>query len=60
MTRLWIACLLLAPLLASADERILSFHSDILVRADGVLEVTETIRIRAGGGFSCGGGGGGW
>ena len=47
MTRLWIACLLLAPLLASADERILSFHSDILVRADGVLEVTETIRIRA-------------
>ena len=47
MTRLWFVCLFLAPLLASADERILSFHSDILVRSDGVLEVTETIRIRA-------------
>ncbi len=47
MTRLWLACLFLAPHLASADERILSFHSDILVRSDGVLEITETIRIRA-------------
>ena len=47
MERLWLACLFLAPLLASADERMLSFHSDILVRSDGVLEVTETIRIRA-------------
>ncbi|MGY8796050.1 MAG: DUF2207 domain-containing protein, partial [Woeseiales bacterium] len=32
---------------ASADERILSYHSDILVRADGWIEVTETIRVRA-------------
>mgnify|MGYP006088448025 FL=1 len=32
---------------ASADERILSYHSDILVRADGWIEVAETIRVRA-------------
>ena len=41
---------LLTLLLAStvgADERILSYHSDILVRADGWIEVTETIRVRA-------------
>lgn len=30
-----------------ADERILSYHSDILVRADGWIEVTETISVRA-------------
>jgi uncharacterized membrane protein YgcG len=46
---------LLAPLLAAlafllpgtalADERILSWRSDIEVRADGALEVTETIRV---------------
>lgn len=47
MNRFWLVCLFLAPFLASADERVLSFHSDILVRSDGVLEVTETIRIRA-------------
>ena len=39
--------LLFLPLLANADERILEFHSDILVRADAVIEVTETIRVRA-------------
>jgi len=32
---------------AHADERILSFESDVLVRGDGWLEVTETIRVRA-------------
>ncbi|MEJ2256797.1 MAG: DUF2207 domain-containing protein, partial [Woeseiaceae bacterium] len=32
---------------AAADERILGFHSDILVFPDGMLEVTETIRVRA-------------
>ena len=32
---------------ASADERILSYHSDILVRSDGWIEVTETITVRA-------------
>ena len=40
-------CLLLLPLAAAADERILDFHSDILVMADGWIEVTETIRVRA-------------
>ena len=44
-----IACVLLLawPLLAGADERILDFHSDITVRQDGWIEVTETIRVRA-------------
>ena len=44
-----VACLLLLalPLLAAADERILDFHSDITVRQDGWIEVTETIRVRA-------------
>jgi hypothetical protein len=32
---------------ATADERILSYHSDILIRADGWMEVAETIRVRA-------------
>jgi uncharacterized membrane protein YgcG len=32
---------------ASADERILGFHSDIRVFPDGMLEVTETITVRA-------------
>jgi hypothetical protein len=44
-----LACLILLvfPLLAGADERILDFHSDITVREDGWIEVTETIRVRA-------------
>lgn len=40
---------LLALLLSAivvADERILSFHSDIRVFADGMIEVTETIKVR--------------
>ena len=41
---LLIACL---PFAAQADERILSFHSDIRVFDDGMLEVTETIEVRA-------------
>ena len=32
---------------AAADERILGFHSDIRVFSDGMLEVTETITVRA-------------
>jgi hypothetical protein len=32
---------------AAADERILEFHSDITVKQDGWIEVTETIRVRA-------------
>ena len=46
MRRLW-AALLLLPLCVLADERILSFHSDIVVDRDGQIEVTETIRVRA-------------
>jgi uncharacterized membrane protein YgcG len=44
-----LACLLLLalPVLAGADERILEFHSDITVKQDGWIEVTETIRVRA-------------
>lgn len=41
---LFILCLSLA---SQADERILSFHSDVRVFADGMIEVTETIRVRA-------------
>ncbi|MEO1246072.1 MAG: DUF2207 domain-containing protein [Pseudomonadota bacterium] len=39
--------LFLLPALSAADERILEFHSDILVRSDGWIEVRETIRVRA-------------
>ena len=39
------ALALLAPGMAAADERILSWRSDIEVRADGALDVTETIRL---------------
>jgi len=41
------AILLLLPLVAISDERILSFDSNIVVRQDGALEVTETISVRA-------------
>ena len=37
---------LIVPL-ARADERILDYHSDIEVFADGSMQVTETIRVRA-------------
>ena len=43
----FVLLLLWAPLLASADERVHAFHSDILVEADGWIEVTETIRVRS-------------
>ena len=39
--------LALLPLSVFADERILLFHSDIVVLRDGWIEVTETIRVRA-------------
>jgi hypothetical protein len=41
------ACLLLLSMSVLADERILDFHSDILVMQDGWIEVTETIRVRS-------------
>jgi hypothetical protein len=47
MTRQFLPLVLLLPLLAAADERILSFHGDIVVRQDGRIQVTETIRVRA-------------
>jgi uncharacterized membrane protein YgcG len=38
---------LLATSVAIAEERILSFHSDIRVLPDSAIEVVETIRVRA-------------
>jgi len=45
--RFLLAALLAWPLAAAADERILSFHSKIDIAADGGMDVTETIRVRA-------------
>ena len=47
MTRIVCLLMLLLPLCGIADERILSFHSEIRVMADGMIEVTETIKVRA-------------
>ena len=47
--RALLLCLLWLPLVATADERILEFHSDILVLDGGWIEVTETIRVTAAG-----------
>lgn len=41
------AVLLLLAAAAAADERILSFHSDVRVEESGMIEVTETITVRA-------------
>lgn len=45
--RKFLLLLALLPATLFADERILSFHSDIRVSPDGMVEVTETIRVRA-------------
>jgi uncharacterized membrane protein YgcG len=50
MRRLFTLVMLCLPMLVVADERILSFHSDIRVLPGGMLEVTETIKVRAEGG----------
>lgn len=44
-----IICLLLVifPSFVFADERILSFHSDITINPDGSMRVEETIQVRA-------------
>jgi len=51
MRRLWppllAALALLWPAAATAEERILHYLSDVLVQADGSLDVTETIRVRS-------------
>ena len=45
--RQFLLLVLLLPLAATADERILNFHSDVRVFSDGMVEVTETIQVRA-------------
>ena len=46
--RLLLVCsLLLFSGLLLADERILNYHSDILIHTDGSITVTETIRVNA-------------
>jgi hypothetical protein len=48
VTRLLVALtLLLTVAAARADERILDWQSDIAVRPDSTLEVTETLKVRA-------------
>jgi hypothetical protein len=47
MKKVAIFLLLFLPIVAPADERILNFHSDILVQDNGWIEVTETIKVRA-------------
>ena len=47
MIRATSVLLLLLSASALADERILSFHSDIVVYSDASIQVTEVIRVRA-------------
>jgi hypothetical protein len=48
----WVGCLLvLCAGIATADERILEFRSEITIAADAGMQVTETIRVRAEGGM---------
>ena len=47
MKKLIVVLSLLISAAAFADERILSFHSDVRVFTDGMIEVTETIQVRA-------------
>ena len=47
MRTAWLLLVTLIAGLAVADERILAYHTDIHVRTDGWIEVTETIRVRA-------------
>ena len=47
MIRLVLLLALLVPALAFADERILSYDSQVDVRSDGSLEVVERIKVRA-------------
>ena len=47
MKRFCFFLLLALPCFAAADERILDYHSDVLVQQDGWLQVTERITVRA-------------
>jgi uncharacterized membrane protein YgcG len=46
LKKILLFCLLLSSAVL-ADERILEFHSDIVVMKDGWIEVTERIKVRA-------------
>jgi len=45
--KLFAIAILFFSSLASADEQILNFHSEVLIHADSSLTVTETIHVRA-------------
>ncbi len=47
MRRLAVLVGLCLSFACQADERILSFHSDVRVFEDGMIEVTETIKVRS-------------
>jgi len=47
MKRLAASLILLLSVVVHADERILEYHSDIVIMQDGWIQVTETIRVRA-------------
>ena len=47
MNRVLAVIFAVLPVAALADERILDYHSDIVIQQDGWLEVTETIQVRA-------------
>lgn len=47
MRRFLLVCVFLIAYNAAADERILNYHSEIIVKTDGWIEVTETIVVRA-------------
>jgi len=47
MRRLAALVVLCLSFACQADERILSFHSDVRVFEDGMIEVTETIKVRS-------------
>ena len=46
-SKLFLVLVWLLPAIASSDERILEYRSDIQLRPDGQLLVTERIRVRA-------------
>ena len=46
MNKLLALMLVLLPLVATADERILQFHSDIRILSNGSIEVTERITVQ--------------
>jgi uncharacterized membrane protein YgcG len=47
MKKIHLLLCLLLPLTALSEERILDFHSDIIVKQDGWIVVTETIKVRS-------------